>query len=82
MSVVYALHYGTRRNRFYGLYATKPTVTTRTVTDARSGRSVTLYESPDPLELNICVSGFERMFGVSLPLGDICKITFEVEDEC
>lgn len=77
-SSVWALHYGTRRNRFYALYASKPTVVTRAVPEMPSGRMVTLFESPDPLLLNICVSGFERLFGVSLPLGDVCELRFEV----
>ena len=79
---LYALHYGTRRNRFYGLYTERPTVVERTVTDERTGRSTTLYESPDQLQLNVCVSGFERLFGIAVPLGGVCRITFEVDDEC
>ena len=75
---MWALHYGTRRNRFYALYASKPTVVQRTVPELPSGRPVTLFESPDPLLLYICVSGFERIFGVSLPLGESVEIRFEV----
>ncbi len=79
-TTMYALHYGTRRNQFYALYATPPTVTTREVTDERTGRATTLYESPDKIELNVCVSGFERLMGVSIPLGATCEVVFEVEE--
>lgn len=72
---LYALHYGTRRNQFYALYATVPTVQTREVLDERTGKATTLYESPDKLELNICVSGFERLFG-SFPLGAVRALRF------
>lgn len=74
---LWALHYGTRRNQFYGLYATRPLVSTREVADERTGKATTLYESPDKLELNLCVTQFERLTGVAVPLGSVCRVTLE-----
>lgn len=76
---LYALHYGTRRNQFYVLYATMPTVQTREVLDERTGKTATLYESPDKLELNLCVTQFERLTGVVIPLGAVCVVTLEAQ---
>lgn len=76
-ATLFALHYGTRRNQFYGLYATRPHVQAREVIDDRTGRPVTLYESPDKLELNICVTQFERLTGVAVPLGQVCTVILE-----
>lgn len=76
---LYALHYGTRRNQFYGLYATVPTVQTREVADERTGKPTTLYESPDKLELNLCVTQFERLTGLVLPLGGVGVVTLEAQ---
>ena len=74
---LYALHYGTRRNQFYGLYTSVPQVQTREVRDDRTGKTTVLYESPDKLELNLCVTQFERLTGVSVPLGALCEVTLE-----
>ena len=78
--ILYALHYGTRRNQFYALYARPPLVTTREVVDGRTGRKTTLYESPDKIELNVCVSGFERLIGKSIPLGAVIEILLEAKE--
>jgi hypothetical protein len=78
---LWAFHYGTENNQFYALYLHRPTVNPpRMVRSTTTGEQVPLYESPDEFLLNICVSGFERLFG-AFPLGEVRSLILTREDD-